>query len=40
MNGGDHALLVAARTGQQEVVQVLVDAGAKVNQRNKWAIRR
>ena len=32
---GDSALVVASRSGQLEVVQILVDGGAKVNLRNK-----
>lgn len=33
---GDSALVVAARSGQLDITQLLVDAGAKVNLRNKW----
>ena len=33
---GDSALVVASRSGQLEVAQILVDGGAKVNLRNKW----
>ena len=33
---GDSALVVAARTGLLPIIEILVDAGAKVNLRNKW----
>jgi uncharacterized protein len=33
---GDHALMIAARDGYIDGAKVLLDAGAKVNRRNKW----
>ncbi len=33
---GDSALVVASRSGQLEVAQILVEGGAKVNLRNTW----
>ena len=33
---GDSALVVASRSGQLDVAQILVEGGAKVNLRNKW----
>lgn len=33
---GDSALVVASRSGQLEIAQILMDGGAKVNLRNKW----
>lgn len=33
---GDGALVVASRSGQLDVVQILVEGGARVNLRNRW----
>jgi uncharacterized protein len=33
---GDHALLIVARDGYLDGAKILLDAGAKVNRRNKW----
>ena len=33
---GDSALVVASRSGQLPIVQMLIDSGAKINLRNKW----
>jgi uncharacterized protein len=33
---GDHALMIAARDGYVEGAKVLLEAGAKINRRNKW----